>query len=195
MDQGTKHTPKFAKQGMSIDTSAHALKRNQSVASHGKTPLSTTIHQSLLRTPTTGHDEKEHSDMGEMGYLHLRVHCLVNLDNGIASEAKPDLTRALFSAELVTSDYNRKKTIFTNGDITKHHAWGDGLYFRIFQVLVLSMCWSAVLTQPSDVPWRHRRRIEKLNSSSRRRKWTRTKVAGPRAMPILASAGLPSCLL
>jgi hypothetical protein len=139
MDQGTKHTPKFAKQEMSIDTSAHALKRTQtsSAASYSKTPLSTNMHQSFLRTPTTAHDEKKHSDMGEMGYLHLRVHCLVNLDNGLAREAKPDLTRALFSAELVTSDYNRKKTIFTNGDITKHHAWGDGLFFRIFQVLIL----------------------------------------------------------
>jgi hypothetical protein len=70
-----------------------------------------------------------------MGYLHLRVHRLVNLDEGLANDrsTKPYLHRAIFSAELVTSDYSRKKTIFTNGDITKPPAWGDGLYFRIFQ--------------------------------------------------------------
>ena len=29
--------------------------------------------------------------------------------------------------------FSRKKTIFTNGDITRPSAWGAGLYFRIFQ--------------------------------------------------------------
>ena len=45
------------------------------------------------------------TDIGEMGYLHLRVHSLVNLDAGLASNPRPDLTRTLFSAELVTSNY------------------------------------------------------------------------------------------
>jgi len=30
-------------------------------------------------------------------------------------------------------NHSRKKSIFTNGDITKPLAWGAGLYFRIFQ--------------------------------------------------------------
>ena len=121
------HTPKLGKQDLSIETSAHALKkRSPSVR-----------HQGLLSTPTTAHDEKKYSDLGEMGYLHLRVHCLVDLDKGHVYEAGPDLTRVLLSAELVTADYSRKKTILTKGDITKHHAWGDGLFFRIFQVHVL----------------------------------------------------------
>lgn len=50
--------------------------------------------------------------MGEMGYLHLRVHGLVNLDERIKSEPKPNLNRALFSAELVTSDYRFDLTSF-----------------------------------------------------------------------------------
>ena len=125
-DQGMKLTPKW-KQDLSIESSAHALtKRSRSSV----TPL-------LLRTPMTAHDEKKYSDMGEMGYLHLRVHCLVDLNKRRVYEAGPDLTRVLLSVELVTADYSRKKTIFTKGDITKHPAWGDGLFFRIFQVHVL----------------------------------------------------------
>jgi hypothetical protein len=132
------HTPKLGKQDLSIETSAHALtKRSQSVFRSSLTPQSLTRHQGLLSTPTTAHDEKNYSDMGEMGYLHLRVHCLVDLDKGRVYEAGPDLTRVLLSVELVTADYSRKKTIFTKGDITKHPAWGDGLFFRIFQVHVL----------------------------------------------------------
>ena len=43
--------------------------------------------------------------MGEMGYLHLKVHGLVNLDERVNGESRPNQNRALFSAELVTSDY------------------------------------------------------------------------------------------
>jgi hypothetical protein len=91
---------------------------------------------SLFPSPTrSGEDKKIHSDMGEMGYLHFRVHALVNLDERNGRDSWCPLSKkALFSAELVTADYSRKKTIFTNGDITKPSAWGDGLYFRIFQV-------------------------------------------------------------
>ena len=77
--------------------------------------------------------EKAPSDLGEMGSLHLRVHSLVNLDTGPHRVREPNLQRSLFSAELVTADYSRKKSIFTNGDITKPAAWGGGLFFRIFQ--------------------------------------------------------------
>eukprot|EP00960_Hanusia_phi_P075211 768391-Hanusia_phi.AAC.1 len=41
--------------------------------------------------------------------------------------------RVLLSAEMVTADYSRKKSILTKGDIKKPGAWGEGLYFRIFQ--------------------------------------------------------------
>jgi hypothetical protein len=50
------------------------------------------------------------TDIGEMGYLHLRVHSLVNLDAGLARNPRPDLTRTLFSAELVTSNYRLVST-------------------------------------------------------------------------------------
>jgi hypothetical protein len=49
--------------------------------------------------------------MGEMGYLHLRVHGLVNLDERVNGTATPNLSRALFSAELVTSDYRSNPMI------------------------------------------------------------------------------------
>ena len=117
---------------------------------HDTRPRSVSL-QCSLKTPTsangqtpfkTNHsaDTKMLSDMGEMGYLLLRVHSLVNLDDGISSQHKPNTNRALFSAELVTSDYSRKKSVFTNGDLTQSAAWGDGLYFRIFQVSRKEKC-------------------------------------------------------